>query len=244
MKLGRRGRWGALAAGLVLLIWGATSAFSDWKQLAALTPDALDNPESGGSQWVFLTNPVPAVSQPANPSLTPFQPGLGPDALGALPTSVPDGDSQIFSVPYSNTPAPTPEPIGMVPERIVIPDIHLDAPVDKVPYRLVKDDATGTVLQQWSVPNKFAAGWQGNSAMLGVKGNTVLDGHHNVYGEVFRYLIDLSPGQLVGILFWGYDLQSQISQTKCSSWSTTSRSTSGLRTHAGCCLPTMSALRW
>ncbi len=213
MKMLKRGWWGALAAGLLLLVWGATSAFSNWRTLQALTPDALDNPQAPGSQWIMPTLAAPAAE--AARTSTPFRPGQAvpapggaagtagagqPGSADALPTADPNGDSQIFSVPVSNTPLPTPQTTqGMMPERIVIPAIHLNAPIEEVPYRLVKDDTTGMVLQQWSVPDKFAVGWQANSALLGVKGNTVLDGHHNVYGQVFRYLVDLVPGQIIEV---------------------------------------------
>ena len=49
----------------------------------------------------------------------------------------------------------------------------------------------------WDVPNWRAAGWLKTSAQAGAPGNTVLDGHHNIYGEVFRYLVDLKPGDAI-----------------------------------------------
>lgn len=53
------------------------------------------------------------------------------------------------------------------------------------------------VYSQWNVPNEFAAGWHQLSAPLGERGNTVLNGHHNIYGEVFRYLVRLEPGDII-----------------------------------------------
>jgi LPXTG-site transpeptidase (sortase) family protein len=188
----RKGKWGLMVLGLALFVWGATSAFSDWKYLASLQPDALDNPDGSGSGWILPTD-VPTAAHPRTPSATtatPFQPAGEPTL---------ESDAQAFTVPYTPGPSPTPAPTGLDPDRIVIPAIHLDAPIKKVPYRLVKDDQTGMVLQQWSVPNEFAAGWQGDSAQLGVPGNTVLDGHHNEYGKVFRYLIDLNAGQEIDL---------------------------------------------
>jgi sortase A len=44
------------------------------------------------------------------------------------------------------------------------------------------------------VPQYYAAGWHHNSAPLGQPGNTVLNGHQNVFGEVFRDLEDLEIG--------------------------------------------------
>jgi LPXTG-site transpeptidase (sortase) family protein len=210
----KKGRLGLVLVGVALLIWGATSGFSDWKTLASLQPDALDNPDPSQADWIYPTvNNPPQASQNAAQSAvtdTPFQPG-GPIAQSTL-----SGEGQVFSVPYGQksdsgappvqaTPSPEqpagsglpPLPNGMIPDRIVIPDIKLDVPIKKVPYRLIKDDATGFVYQQWAVPNEKAVGWQPTSALLGVPGNTVLDGHHNDYGMVFRYLVDLQPGATI-----------------------------------------------
>jgi sortase A len=84
---------------------------------------------------------------------------------------------------------------GYIPDRIIIPAIHLDAPV-------VQSDKTSVELrdqwfEQWTVPNEFAAGWQANSAPLGMAGNTVLGGHHNEYGKVFEHLVELNIGDLI-----------------------------------------------
>jgi LPXTG-site transpeptidase (sortase) family protein len=193
-------RWGVVILGIALLVWGATSGFADWKDLAAIQPDALDNPDASSSPWIYPTS-LPTLGLPANGStLTPFQP-TGPSVEPTLDTSS-NGDAQAFTVPYTTNPSaptPTPAPVGMDPDRIVIPDIQLDAPIQKVPYRLVRDDATNMVLQQWLVPNQFAVGWQGDSAQLGVPGNTVLDGHHNEYGKVFRYLVNTQPGETIDL---------------------------------------------
>jgi LPXTG-site transpeptidase (sortase) family protein len=81
------------------------------------------------------------------------------------------------------------------PQRLVIPAIELDVPVEAVEPTLVS--VAGEVYQQWQVPNRRVAGWHANSARLGEEGNTVLNGHHNVYGEVFVRLVDLSVGDTI-----------------------------------------------
>lgn len=78
------------------------------------------------------------------------------------------------------------------PERIVIQDIALDAPVSGI--GLIQVQNRGQTYYQWEVPNEFRAGWHNTSAPLGQAGNTVLNGHHNINGEVFRDLIDLEEG--------------------------------------------------
>ena len=81
---------------------------------------------------------------------------------------------------------------GMIPDRVVIPSIFLEAPIIPVHYKDV--EVGGTIYHQWRVPAEFAAGWQDESALLGVPGNTVLNGHHNAYGEVFKDLVELKIG--------------------------------------------------
>jgi sortase A len=77
----------------------------------------------------------------------------------------------------------------------VIDSIGLDAPV--VPVGQHPLTLAGQVYSQWESPDQRAAGWHQNSAPLGQPGNTVLNGHHNVYGEVFHYLVALQPGDIV-----------------------------------------------
>lgn len=57
----------------------------------------------------------------------------------------------------------------------------------------------GELFSQWDVPPARAAGWHQTSAPLGAPGNTVLNGHHNVYGEVFHHLSTLKPGDWIAL---------------------------------------------
>ncbi len=50
----------------------------------------------------------------------------------------------------------------------------------------------------WQVAD-YAAGFHKGSAYPGNVGNTVLSGHHNIKGEVFRYVVDLEPGDEVDL---------------------------------------------
>ena len=81
---------------------------------------------------------------------------------------------------------------GSQPLRIVIPGIGVDAPVQRVG----RDLQTEGDLEyfQWQLPSGQAAGWHENSAPLGQPGNTVLNGHNNVHGSIFRDLVDLEAG--------------------------------------------------
>ena len=83
------------------------------------------------------------------------------------------------------------------PDRIVIPVINLDAPVVAANKDVVL--LFYRFLHNGWLPNKFAAGWHTESAPLGKPGNTVINGHHNVYGRVFENLVNLSEGDTISI---------------------------------------------
>lgn len=86
---------------------------------------------------------------------------------------------------------PSPE----VPVRILIPSIALAAPVLPAPVDF--ETISGKEYLQWFVPDEYAVGWHTTSAMLGEPGNTVLNGHHNAYGEVFVSLVDVNEGDII-----------------------------------------------
>jgi LPXTG-site transpeptidase (sortase) family protein len=85
-----------------------------------------------------------------------------------------------------------------IPERLIIDKIKLDAPVELAKSMSVTID--GEEVTQFLVPEEFAAGWDEGSAPLGVPGNTVLSGHHNAFGEVFKRLVDLEVGDTFTVL--------------------------------------------
>jgi LPXTG-site transpeptidase (sortase) family protein len=95
---------------------------------------------------------------------------------------------------------PTRAPVVFVsaerPWRITIPAIGVDAPVERV--ELVTRFLGDVQVTQWAAPNGYAAGWHNGSAMPGAPGdgggNTVLNGHHNIYGAVFGRLVELEMG--------------------------------------------------
>lgn len=84
-----------------------------------------------------------------------------------------------------------------IPDRIVVPAIGLEAPIE--PAALMRVMVSGYSFDQWTAPMHFSAGWHQNSAGLGEIGNTVINGHHNDYGEVFKRLIDLKVGNIINI---------------------------------------------
>jgi sortase A len=75
---------------------------------------------------------------------------------------------------------PTPGPES--PTRIQIPNLGVDAPV-----------VSGT---SWEAL-KRGVGHQTNTGLPGQPGNMVLSAHNDIYGEIFRYLDQLQPGDQI-----------------------------------------------
>lgn len=129
---------------------------------------------------------VPTWPTDALPSL----PDPTPTAVDFLPLIDPLGIDPA-------TPSFPPVSLPVIPSRIVIPTINLDAPV--MPVSLQMSEVDGQAVAVWEVPATYAAGWHETSATLGLPGNTVLNGHNTTNGEVFRDLYLLEPGALVSL---------------------------------------------
>ena len=82
------------------------------------------------------------------------------------------------------------------PDQLVIPSIKLDSPVIPIGWQTVQRN--GQTSRVWQVADNVV-GWHKTSALPGQAGNVVLNGHHNIKGEVFRYLIDLEVGDRVWV---------------------------------------------
>jgi sortase A len=129
------------------------------------------------------------------PTATKVSYAASPTATSVPITDIPTPTSTLtsvltFTLRPSLTPAPTPLPV--IPKRIVIPAIALNAPVVPVSWAMVEVD--GQEQPMWDLPDTHAAGWHETSASLGVPGNTVLNGHNTSNGEVFRDLYKLEIG--------------------------------------------------
>ena len=86
---------------------------------------------------------------------------------------------------------PTLSAPAAIPDRILISSINLDAPIVSAENEIIEIDDVEYI--QVLVPEEFAAGWHLDSAPLGEIGNTVISGHHNAFGEVFKnlHLLDI-----------------------------------------------------
>jgi sortase A len=137
----------------------------------------------GSRSDAVILQPLPT------PSLGDLPPTFTPSPTPAISTAIILPANAAAPIP-SAAPTDTPRP-GIAPERLLIPRLGLDAPVE--PVGLIRSTA-GSGLFEWAVPEHRAAGWLNRSAAFAEPGNTVLDGHHNVAGEVFRDLWILREG--------------------------------------------------
>ncbi|OQY18930.1 MAG: hypothetical protein B6I34_10140 [Anaerolineaceae bacterium 4572_32.1] len=187
-----------IITGATLLIWigvllvaaGLTMAYFDMRA-----------EQQAVAQADMLSFVVENTATPVAPPTATRTPTLTPSPTFALPTSTGSRPTRTFTPTLTPTPTSTPTalptlapdsaPAGAPPDRIVISAIALDAAVKPIGWHIEEQD--GQKFSVWDVPDN-AAGWHETSAYPGEGGNVVLNGHHNIRGEVFRYLIDLEAG--------------------------------------------------
>jgi sortase A len=128
--------------------------------------------------------PTPLPTPTAQPT-----PGGGEAAPLPVPTPEP---------PPTSTPDPRP-PATSPPTRLVIPKIDLDIPVLPVGVKTVRAGGQERVI--WDdVPD--AGAFHSTSAYPGQPGNTVINGHRDIQGSVFRHLNKLDVGDEI-VLYVG-----------------------------------------
>lgn len=181
MKQGESKIWLLIAIGVLLLLWGTGNTMAAFLGALEVSPD--DEEEIPGGSFVPYVVPVEAETL------------AGGDYGGGLALKQfsrwLDSETQTALLEYEElAPQQTEAPI-----RLVIDSIGLNAPVVDAQMRLVWLEAQQ--YEQWLAPEQKAVGWHIRSARLGEAGNTVLNGHHNAYGEVFRRLEDVQLGDVV-----------------------------------------------
>jgi len=197
---------GMLIVGGLLILAGL--GWGIWGRVHAPPPPVLTEE---GAVVLAVTAPVEPAVLPPTPTPSPAatatsQPARTPSAAGPTPALLPDWQApQLLPDPTPtsppptrllSTPSPTPLPTRSPqaqkpPTRIIAPAIGLDAQVVPMGWEIVEQK--GVMVSEWVVP-KNAAGWHANSALPGHGENIVLSGHHNIEGKVFRYIVDLEPG--------------------------------------------------
>ena len=191
---------GMLIVGVLLILAGL--GWGLWTRLNQ-PPNPVET--DAGAVVLAVTAPLPptrTLTPTPSPSPSPEPTQLPPDD-DATPDLLPDWSAtpeppEPTELPTRRPPTPTPSPTPTSPPpaedpptRVVAPAIELDARVVPMGWEMVDHD--GTMVSEWVVP-KRAAGWHLNSALPGHEENVVLSGHHNIDGKVFRYVVDLDPG--------------------------------------------------
>jgi hypothetical protein len=137
----------------------------------------------------------------SRPTVTPTRPTPTPvlaeqEDVEVTPTAARPGAGLV--------PTPTPLAIPILvgpPQRIVIPPIDLDVSIEAV------EPATSRFGNQWFRDWRtasHAAGYHAGSAMLGQLGNTVISGHNNIEGSVFKDLYHLERGDPIYLYADGF----------------------------------------
>ena len=85
---------------------------------------------------------------------------------------------------------------GRLIERILIPALTLDSPVEPVGWHIIPDLDPGAESVAWDSPDE-AVGWMISSGLPDQASNVVLYGHNNMYTSVFRDLDRLSRGDII-----------------------------------------------
>lgn len=138
---------------------------------------------------------IAAVAQSSdNAPREPDQNGDRPTVLPGRPTPPPAAERRAVPALYADFFEPPDHSsqavvgnetdVSAAPARIKIPRINVDAPV-------VEGD-------DWEAL-KQGVGHHIGSANPGERGNMVLSGHNDIYGEIFRYLHELEPGDTFSV---------------------------------------------
>ena len=180
-------------------------------RVATATPTS----ERFAAGWVTATPTVaPSPTSTSSPTPTTDSPGeTGAGASTASTTTQTDPTLQVLRnatrVPRQVHSTPTPSPASAPPDRIVIPAIELDSTVVPIGWYTTQEGSARYSI--WQVAD-YAVSWHKTSAYPGHSGNIVLNGHHNIKGEVFRYLVDLTVGDQVMLYVAGQAYYYQVEE--------------------------------
>ncbi|MFN8499053.1 MAG: sortase [Anaerolineae bacterium] len=139
-----------------------------------------------------------AGAETASPTTVPSDPttSTAPDTTASVAPQAAPAAAQP-AAPAAPQPAlNAPPPAQSSPTRFVAPTIGVDAKVQDVGFKTVKQG--NGWFSEWETAD-YAVGFHKVSALPGRVGNTVLSGHNNIKGEVFRNLIDLNIGDPISL---------------------------------------------
>lgn len=182
-----------------------------------VTPSATVPTESTAIEAVATASPavVEATGTPIPPTPTSLPPTAMPVPPTATPSLVEPTATSTLNVGQAVLGVSTPTPPSIettegqlsYPQHLQIPSIGVDSPIIEVGWDIIVQD--GKEYSIWQVAD-HAIGWHKTSAKLGELGNTVLAGHHNVNGEVFRDLVNVAVGDKIVAYANGQPFEYQI----------------------------------
>jgi LPXTG-site transpeptidase (sortase) family protein len=176
-----------LVAGLYLLLYvGGLYAQAEYMRLAARGDSDIEAPRV-----------IMGARQSSEVSLAAETPQAGASVEQA-PAEMPAFSAPILSDGQISSAPPDPASAAHVStvERIVIPSVKMDAKVIEVGWEAVEQN--GQQVAVWQVA-EYAVGQHRGSANPGEGSNVVLAGHVGGYGQVFRDLYYVLPGDQVTI---------------------------------------------
>lgn len=142
--------------------------------------------------WMTATTtPIPTSTPTYVPGTTPAPEQTNTTRSESTVAATPAQPGPGGTVPVNATPGPVAPPANVPPSRLVIPTINLDAKIVPIGWYVLEQD--GYRYSMWQVAD-YAVSWHKTSAYPGHQGNVVLNGHHNIKGEIFRYLVDVEVG--------------------------------------------------
>jgi sortase A len=174
-----------------------------------LPPDLLPETLNPDDPTPVVQNSMPEATRPENTIMpveiteTPtHEPVSESVEVAPQPTTTPTLGMEIALV---GTPTATVQPTtpaisnqeshqSNIPTHLTIPSVGIDSDVVTVGWDILEQG--GQQYSVWQVAD-YAVGWHQTSAPLGQVGNTVMAGHHNMNGEVFRDLVNVEVGDRV-----------------------------------------------
>jgi len=188
-----------------------TPTITPWAGPGATAVPTATQPPTPTATWVIQPpgllpetlnadepTPVPVVVPTDNETMElglEQQPQALPTPIPTLIAPNPDQNPEPTPTPLPPPPEPPPPATGeAIPTRLVIDSVGIDSVVIPVGWSVVEKD--GHQYSIWQVADN-AVGWHKTTAKLGQPGNTVMAGHHNVKGEVFRDLVNVEVGDKV-----------------------------------------------
>ena len=176
-------------------------------------------------------NPSPAaMAAPANtattaptsaPSVVPTVMSAATGAPSVVPTAMSAATSAPAGLPNSEAtpngtivatvaPPPSKNNIQGQPTRVVLPTLRVDSKVIPVGWTTVIQG--NQLVSDWETAD-YAVGFHFTSAPPGTVGNTVMSGHNNINGAVFRDLDMLKVGDKITVYAGDKVFQYAVSQT-------------------------------